>query len=792
MTKSPARVRRAMQKRGSPAHGALPSTVLSDPTPLIDRERELETVRMHLLGGSVRLVTLTGTGGVGKTRLALAAARYVEPAFPDGVWFVDLASLNNPAEIDSAIAQALKLEEALARSPGEQVTRYLQDRHLLLVLDNFEHLLPAAARVAELLAAAPRLKVLVTSRVPLNLRLEYRLPLGGLALPDLRALNLTAVERAPSAALFLEHARRVQPDFGLTPADAHAFAGLLHRLDGIPLAIRIAAVHSHVLSPTAMLARFQGQALLSMEEVQDGPTRHHTLRRAMEWSYGLLSATEQAAFRKLSVFVGGWTLDAAEAVLQDYAQTSPVWAILGRLVDKSLVQADAIASDDRRYWMLQPVREYALAQLQENGELDAARDRHARYYLALAEQAEREWYGSEEQTWLRRIEREHENISASLRGAETREDGELSLRLAGALADFWWIGDHLREGRRWLEQALALRTEGPPELRVKALVGAGILIGLMGDAPAARGLLQQALELGAGDPIATARALTRLGMVAMYDDDARGAQTLLERSLTLSREGPLRWQVPTLLLLGVVGMRLGELDRAEATFMDALDLCRAVGNKRLTMTVTSYLAQVRLKRQDDVGAAALATAALMSAREVVQTTSRWVPVGTAALICAHRGEFDRAVRLLAALDGWSRRTGHIFFIFGTAARQAREEIAARARHEMGDLAYETAAREGDALSADDAVDLAWAALESRTPTARSTAAIAVRRVRSLLSDRERTVLRLVGEGLPNKQIATALSIAERTVKQYIASAMNKLGADNRAQAAVAAIQRGLL
>jgi predicted ATPase len=180
---------------------------------------------------------------------------------------------------------------------------------------------------------------------------------------------------------------------GLTPADAHALADLLHRLDGVPLAIRIAAVHSHVLSPTAMLARFQGQALLSMEEAHDGPTRHHTLRRTMEWSYGLLSATEQAAFRKLSVFVGGWTLDAAEVVLQNHAQTSPVWATLGQLVDKSLVQADAIASHDRRYWMLQAVREYALTQLQENGELDAARDRHARYYLALAEQAEREWYG---------------------------------------------------------------------------------------------------------------------------------------------------------------------------------------------------------------------------------------------------------------------------------------------------------------------------------------------------------------------------------------------------------------
>jgi predicted ATPase/DNA-binding CsgD family transcriptional regulator len=792
MNKPPARVRRATYKPGSPTYSMLPSTVLSDPTPLIDRERELETVRAHLLSESVRLVTLTGTGGIGKTRLALAVARYVERVFRDGVWFVDLSPLSKPAVIDAAIAQALKLEDALARSPEEQVTGYLRNRHLLLVLDNFEHLLPAAARVAELLAAAPQLKVLVTSRAPLNLRQEYRFPLGGLALPDLRAPNLAAVEQAPSAALFLEHARRLQPDFGLTPADAHALADLLHRLDGVPLAIRIAAAHSHVLSPSAMLARFRGQALLSMDGAKDVPIRHHTLRRAMEWSYGLLDANEQAAFRKLSVFVGGWTLDAAEAVLQERAQTSPGWATLGRLVDKSLVQADAIARHERRYRMLQPVREFALTHLQESGELDAAQDQHACYYLALAEQAEQEWYGPEEATWLRRMEQEHENIRAVLMWADTKKDGQLSLRLAGALADFWWIADHLREGRRWLEQALALSLEGPPTLRTKALVGAGILVGLMGHGPAARGLLQQALELSVGDPIATARALTRLGMVAMYEDDARDAQALLERSLTFCRESPPRWQVPTLLLLGVARMHLGKLDEAEATFMEGLDLSRAVGNTRLAMTVTSYLAQVKLKRGDDVGAAALVASALMSAKEVVQTTARWVPVGTAALVSAHRGDFDRAVRLLAAMDGWSRRTGHIF-LFGTAARQAREEIVARAHRKMRELAYERAAREGAALSADDAVGHALAGFEPRAPSAADrSGAPAADRALPLLSDRERTVLRLVGEGLPNKQIATALTIAERTVKQYVTSAMNKLGADNRAQAVVAAIQRGLL
>jgi predicted ATPase len=244
----------------------------------------------------------------------------------------------------------------------------------MLVLDNFEHLLPAAAWVAALLAAAPALKVLVTSRQPLNLRVQHRLPVPGLALPDLHTLDPAALMQAPAAALFFEHARRIQPMLGFTPADAPALAALLHQLDGIPLAIRIVAARSHVLSPAAMLSRVQGQALLSTtEETRDVPGRHHTLRDAMDWSYGLLSAPEQAAFRQLGVFVGGWTLEGAEAVLQDPEPAAATWTIFGLLVDKSLVQADALAGDDRRYRLLQPVREYALARLVGSGDLGTAR-----------------------------------------------------------------------------------------------------------------------------------------------------------------------------------------------------------------------------------------------------------------------------------------------------------------------------------------------------------------------------------------------------------------------------------
>ncbi len=776
------------------APGTLPFTLLSDPTPLIGRDRELEVLCHHLLGDSVRLLTVMGPGGVGKTRLALAAARSVEGAFPDGVWFIDLVPLQDPTHLDATIARALHLKDVASHSPRERLDVYLKHRRLLLVLDNFEHVRPAATRIAELVTACPHLKVLVTSREPLNLRLEQRMPLQGLAIPTLARSTPETVAQAPATALFLERARLVQPDFAPSPKDARAMAELLHRLDGMPLAIQITAARSNVLSPAAMLARLQGQALLSTEEARDVPLRHHTLRDAIEWSHALLDRGEQEMFRQLGVFAGGWTLEAAEAIVQSGDPGAPLWRTLRSLVEKSLVQTEGVGGADLRYRMLETIREYALERLAASGDLDTARQRHAAYYVDLAEQADQELGGSEEQTWLRRMEQEHENFRAVLRWAGERGDGHQSVRLTGALAYFWWEHDHIREGRRWLEQALALSPDGPPQPRAKALAGAGALAGARGDFATARGFLQSALELAVGDPVTTTRALTRLGMVAMFEGEIPEAQALLERSFVLCQEvQDLRWRALTAAWLGSVRVLLGDLDRAEATFTEGLDLCRTVGNRRLAVVAMSCLARVKLKRRDDAGAAVLAAAALTAARETVQSRAHWYAVTTAALVSAHRGDLDHAVRLLAAVEGWSEWTGDVLLFGQPTSQETREEITARARQQMGDSAYRTAVAEGRALSANEAVDLAHAALEppTRTGSAR-VAATGDPRPRELLSDREQAVLRLIAEGLPNKQIATALAIAERTVKTHVTSAMNKLGVDNRAHATVVAIRRGLL
>jgi predicted ATPase/DNA-binding NarL/FixJ family response regulator len=785
--------RRSTHKAG----GAMPSTILFDPAPLIGREREMQAIRALLLEESVRLVTLTGPGGIGKTRLALAAARSVEAAFPNGVWFVDLASLHDPVELDAAVAHVLKLDHGDKRSPAESVTAYLRQRTLLLALDNFEHLLPAAARVAALLAAAPGLKVLVTSREPLNLRLEHRVPVAPLVLPDLQSVDPASVARSPAGALFVEHARRLQPDFALAPTDASALAALLHRLDGIPLAIQIAAVHSHVLSSEAMLARLEGQALLSSEEAQDGPARHHSLRRAMDWSYDLLSPTDQAAFGQLGVFVGGWTLEAVEAVLQEREPASPVWAILGRLVDKSLVQVEAV-HDDRRYRMLEPIREYALERLAEAGESDTVRQRHAAYYLALAEQAAPAVLPLFEETAWRRVEAEHENVLAVLRWAVGRGDSDLSLRLTGSLADVWAVRGYVGEGRRWLEAARALGSTAPPVVLARALAGEGILTGFEGDYPRAKSLLQDALALvePLRDPMLTARLQSLLGDFAMLQGNAAVARELLERSLALSRQAADGPGVAfALISLGRSFALLDDQERAEAAIREGLDFARTADIPRLMSVALMNLAQLELRRNDYPDAARLAAEALRLARAGGYRRIIKQVVAIAALVSGRHRGLDRAVRLLAAVDLW-RLWGQILMVSATNDDPAAyAALQTRARQQMGEAAYRSAVAEAQVLSVDQVADLAQIALEPRVRSGRDRLPAGPAREaapRRVLSDRQRAVLRLVGEGLPNKQIATALSIGERTVKSHVASALNKLGADNRAHAAVVAIQRGLL
>src|SRR6266571_7626136 len=462
---------------------APPHTLPAQLTPLIGREQEIALACTLLRRPEVRLLTLTGTGGTGKTRLGLQVAAELSDLFTDGVYFVNLAPLSDPTLVVSSITQTLGLREVAGQPLLEHLKRELQQKQLLLVLDNFEQVVSAALQVADLLAASPKLKVIVTSREVLHVRGEQEFPVPPMAVPDPAHLpDMVALAQYEALALFIQRAQAVKPDFQVTPANARDIAEICVQLDGLPLAIELAAARIKLLPPKALLARLSERLAVLTSGPHDAPARQQTLRNTIAWSYNLLEAQEQRLFRRLSVFVGGCTLEAIEAVytaLETSTSTMSTLDSVAALIDKSILQQTEQEGVQPRLVMLETIREYGLEALTASGEMEVIRQAHALYYVTLAEKAEPELGGQQQAEWLERLEREHENLRAAMQWSlEAGEDGhsrEMALQLGGALRRFWIVHGHWSEGRNFLERALAESKGVPASVQVKALVTAANL-----------------------------------------------------------------------------------------------------------------------------------------------------------------------------------------------------------------------------------------------------------------------------------------------------------------------------
>jgi predicted ATPase len=602
-------------------------------TGFVGREKELASARELLLRDEVRLVTVTGPGGIGKTRLALQVAGGLVEHFPGGIYFVPLAPVSDPGLVVSVIAQTMGIREAGVRQPLEILRESLQDSSrggMLLLLDNFEHLTQAASSVAELLAMGPNFKFLVTSRAPLRVYGEHEFSVPPLALPDSRSLPpVETLAQYSAVSLFVQRAIAAKPDFELDQENAATVAEICTRLDGLPLAIELAAARIKVLSPSAMRVRLASRLQLLTGGARDLPQRQQTLRAAIDWSHELLNPAEQKLFRRLAVFAGGCTLEGVEAVCN--AKGDLEWDLLDKMasmVDKSLVQQVEQTLGEPRFVMLETIREYALEKLEASGEKELTKRAHAAYCLVMAEEEAAAQVDTEATDWLERFAVEHDNFRAALEWLTETGEAEWGLRIAAAVFRFWEMREYLAEGRKRLGKLLALPAAVPQKARARALFAAGILAGDQGDYPATEALLKESMEVSRqlGDEQGVAVCLNAMAAHAMVRGENASARSLFEECLALWRKSGDQQAIARALsnLANVLKLQ-GEYARAQALYAECFSIFRGLGDRNGVAWSLNNQGDVTRDQGDFTAARALYEEALAIFREL---GDRWAMAGT--------------------------------------------------------------------------------------------------------------------------------------------------------------------
>jgi predicted ATPase/DNA-binding CsgD family transcriptional regulator len=631
---------------GSREAGQLPLFL----TPFIGRESEIVRVCELLTLPEVRQVTLTGPGGVGKTRLALAIAKKVATEFADGDAFVDLSPVHDPEYLMPAIAHALGIRETAGeRELDSQLQRHLAARQMLLVLDNCEQVIAAASKIGDLLAACPDLNILATSRAALGLSTEHLVEVPPLRLPDNALLqDLAALATIESVELFVRRAQAANPTFILTDENAAFVLQICARLEGLPLSLELAAARIKMLSPQSLLARLERRLPLLVSGRRDAPDRQRTLRETLAWSYDLLTPDEQLLFRRLCVFSSGFTLEAIEAMTESLApcpDDRPVHDIVESLITQSLVRYVDSPAGDQRFTILETIREYALEQLEAHDETAKTRQAHANYFLALSERGEPELTGPDQTAWFDRFELEHDNIREAL-GWLLQHDAATALRLSGMLWRFWWTHGHLVEGRRWLEQSLASGAGGPGE-RAKALCAAGGLALEQGDYATAEVQLEESLVdfRRAGDKSGEALALNDLGLLARDRGQFARARALYEEGLLLRRAiNDNRGKAIALCNIGVVAAIQGDYELAEAPLAEAAETFRQLNDPFTLSAALTMQADLAGRRGDYERSIQIADEAIQLSRQLGDPSATAIALITQGDSLREQGTFDRATQ----------------------------------------------------------------------------------------------------------------------------------------------------